>query len=302
MKGTFILLTTVAALFIFIIVWFIFRSGKKHLKIGIITIFVVILAVFIYFQNNYLVVTKINVTADIDSSLKIVHLSDLHCKQFGNGNVWLTQKIINISPDIIIFTGDIIDAHHNTKNIEPTIAFIKDIGKASPIPVICIMGNHEWNAHLQDEVTQKLQGAGVIVLRNELITIETLCHTGQTKGNTVSILGLDETKGPYRDLFDELAQMQGYRIVLSHYPENFALAGEGSYSQYDFDLMFAGHAHGGQFNLPFIGGVISPGQGFNPRYYKGIYDDRLIVSRGLGNSGFPLRLFNYPEIVEVVIE
>ena len=100
-------------------------------------------------------------------------------------------------------------------------------------------------------------------------------------------------------LFRKLEKTIGIKIVLSHYPENYEYVGEYSYSKYNFDIMFSGHAHGGQFILPGIGGIFAPGQGLLPKYYKGIYGDKskLVVSRGLGNSGFPLRLFNRPDLV-----
>ena len=74
-------------------------------------------------------------------------------------------------------------------------------------------------------------------------------------------------------------------------------------NKYKFDIMFSGHAHGGQFILPVLGGIFAPGQGLFPKYYKGVYGEKnkLVVSRGLGNSGFPLRLFNRPDIVVVDI-
>ncbi len=80
--------------------------------------------------------------------------------------------------------------------------------------------------------------------------------------------------------------------------ENFKAVSELDYSQYDFDLQLSGHAHGGQFILPFIGPVFSPGQGLFPKYVRGSFGEKpkLIVSRGLGNAEFPLRLFNHPEI------
>ena len=75
------------------------------------------------------------------------------------------------------------------------------------------------------------------------------------------------------------------------------------YNKYNFNIMFSGHAHGGQFILPFIGGLFAPGQGILPKYYRGIHGEKnkLIISRGLGNSGFPLRLFNRPEVIVVDI-
>ena len=99
--------------------------------------------------------------------------------------------------------------------------------------------------------------------------------------------------------FNELNKHRGFKIVLSHYPENFELVKENNYSQYDFDVQLSGHAHGGQFILPFAGPVFSPGQGLFPKYARGSFGTRpkLIVSRGLGNAEFPLRLFNHPEII-----
>ena len=88
------------------------------------------------------------------------------------------------------------------------------------------------------------------------------------------------------------------------YVKNFEGIKELNYSQYDFDLQLSGHAHGGQWIMPFIGPLFSPGQGVLPKYARGTFGERpkLIVSRGLGNSEFPLRLFNHPEIIVVNIE
>ena len=76
-------------------------------------------------------------------------------------------------------------------------------------------------------------------------------------------------------------------------------------SELDADLILSGHAHGGQFRLPLVGGVYAPDQGFFPDYDEGLYDlgDRfLVVSRGLGNSLFPLRINNRPEIVSITLD
>ncbi|MGN0529443.1 MAG: phosphoesterase, partial [Eubacterium sp.] len=110
----------------------------------------------------------------------------------------------------------------------------------------------------------------------------------------------------YRDMsgyFDKLSQAQGFKIVLSHFPENFEKINELYYKQYDFDLQLSGHAHGGQFILPIVGPVFSPGQGVFPKYARGSFGERpmLIVSRGLGNAEFPFRLFNHPEINVITV-
>ena len=103
--------------------------------------------------------------------------------------------------------------------------------------------------------------------------------------------------------FTKLSLISGFKLVLSHFPENFEGVEQLNYSKYDFDLMLAGHAHGGQFILPVIGPVYCPGQGFHPKYARGSFGNRprLIISRGLGNSEFPFRLFNHPEINVITI-
>ena len=91
-----------------------------------------------------------------------------------------------------------------------------------------------------------------------------------------------------------------FTMLLSHRPEKF-----NAYVNRNFDLVFAGHAHGGQVRLPFIGGLFSPNQGFFPKYTSGIYrkfKTSMIVSRGLGNSTFPFRIFNTPELVVVTLK
>ena len=90
-----------------------------------------------------------------------------------------------------------------------------------------------------------------------------------------------------------------FKILLAHRPKMFPL-----YSEYGFDLVLSGHAHGGQVRLPFADGLIAPNQGFFPEYTSGEYkrgNCTMIVSRGLGNSIIPQRLFNHPEIVVLTL-
>ena len=162
------------------------------------------------------------------------------------------------------------------------------------------------------ELMRELKDCGFNVLLNEV-------SEADINGNKICILGLDENQADFNDYkarkngtfvykdmkpyFDELDKLNGFKIVLSHFPENFEAVKENNYSQYDFDLQLSGHAHGGQFILPFIGPVYSPGQGLFPKYARGSHGERpmLIISRGLGNAEFPFRLFNHPEIIVIKI-
>ena len=90
-----------------------------------------------------------------------------------------------------------------------------------------------------------------------------------------------------------------FQILLSHRPELFEI-----YSNENMDMIFSGHAHGGQFRIPGIGGIVAPGQGFLPKYASSshtIKNSTIYVSRGLGNSIIPIRIFNHPEIVVVTL-
>lgn len=263
--------------------------------------------VFCYYQNNKISITNLKVSGKVNNKIRIVQISDLHSKEFGQNNSTLYKIIMEQTPDIIVATGDLIDS--NMKRLNEIIEFCSSLNKKAP--VYYILGNNEIRCSRLNEIIEKLKEKNINVLENEIATIK-------IKDNKINILGLAEKRvdkgemfyskinSRYKldnvdSLFRKLEKLMGVKIVLSHYPENYEYVGAYSYSKYNFDIMFSGHAHGGQFILPGMGGIFAPGQGLFPKYYKGIYGEKskLVVSRGLGNSGFPLRLFNRPDLVVV---
>lgn len=273
----------------------------EYIFIIIIVMAVIIaIGVFLYLQNNIIDITKYNLKYDkSDEPIRIVQLSDLHSKPFKK----VLKKIDEIKPDIICITGDYINDRE--KNKKKMLKYAKAL--VARAKVYYITGNHERRLENFDELMDELSKVGFIVLLNRVSVYN-------DKGFEIDFLGLDENQAnfddykarkkgtfEYKDMspyFKQLNELGGYKIVLSHFPENFEGVKEMNYSQYDFDLQLSGHAHGGQFCLPFIGPVYSPGQGLKPKYAKGSFGNRpkLIVSRGLGNAEFPFRLFNHPEI------
>ena len=266
---------------------------------------VIALAVFLYFQNNTIDITNYSISRDnINGEIKIAHLSDLHSKPFNK----VLKKLNIIKPDIICITGDYINDHARRK--EKMFSFAKELVKIAP--VYYITGNHERRLDIFDKIMQGLKDCGFNVLLDAIANAD-------INGNNIVIMGLDENQADHKDYrarkagtfeyrnmkpyFDELDKQNGFKIVLSHCPENFEGLKELNYSQYDFDIQLSGHAHGGQFILPFIGPVFAPGQGLFPKYARGSFGERpkLIISRGLGNSEFPFRLFNHPEINVITI-
>ena len=275
----------------------------------IIIAIAMITGAFCYYQNNKISITKLKVKSNVNKRVRIAQISDLHSKEFVKNNNTLYEVIMDEKPDIIVATGDLIDS--NMKRIDEIIEFCSRLNKR--VPVYYILGNNEMRCSRVNEIVEKLNEKNINVLENEIATIK-------IKDNIINILGLAEKRVDKGEmfyskinsryeienvdsLFRKLEKLIGVKIVLSHYPENYEYVGDYSYSKYNFDLMFSGHAHGGQFILPGLGGIFAPGQGLFPKYYKGIYGkkNKLVVSRGLGNSGFPLRLFNRPDLVVVDI-
>lgn len=262
---------------------------------------------FFYYENNGISTTNYEVDCWIGKDVNVVHLSDLHGKEFGKNNEKLKMLILKEKPDLVVATGDMIDS--SLKNMEGVIEFLSDLSKS--VKVVYISGNNEQRCKKAEYIFESLKSKGVIVLRNEIITLS-------LNGVKVNILGMFEKpkgdlhsslkkiNGSYayensHKLFKRLESLEGVKIVLSHYPELF----EAEYSKYDFHIMFSGHAHGGQFRIPIVKrGLIAPGQGFFPKYTEGMHGNKnkLIISRGLGNSTKITRLFNRPEIVKVKIK
>lgn len=265
---------------------------KKSKKRYIIVICVIVfLVAFCYWQNNMLVISEYEYTnekiVNEMDGFTIVHLSDLHSKSFGKNQKRLIRKIEECKPDIIVITGDLVD--ERSKDFDNAVRLVRNAVEIAP--VYYVTGNHEkWlSDDLYDELMDMLRQEGVIILDNACIRI--------SKGDSDFILaGLDDGS-LLDDTLKELRLNDKKELVvlLTHEPQYIK-----DYSIYGADLVLSGHAHGGQFRLPFIGGVYAPDQGFNPEYTSGVYEENnttMVVSRGLGNSVIPVRLFNFPDIV-----
>lgn len=271
--------------------------NKWKKQCGIIIVVVVLIGLFCLWQNNALSDSYFTIThKKIDENLagfKIVQISDLHNKQFGKNQERLLKQIQEYNPDMIVVTGDLVD--DNRTDIEAAMEFIR--GAVTVADVYYVTGNHElWLEPSERELLlQQLEQAGVFILNNTSveITYRDTCFT---------LIGLDDKNLADDTLKNIMKQVddKSYTVLLAHEPQYMD-----RYVECDVDLVLSGHAHGGQFRIPFIGGLFAPDQGFFPEYDAGLYSENetdMIVSRGLGNSVIPLRLFNRPEIVYVELE
>ena len=280
-----------------------YNRKKKRLMVIALTLLLA-LVLWTIWGNVTVGVTRYCITSDrlpdIFEGYKIAVVSDLHNAQFGRDNSQITKIIKKEHPNMIAITGDLVDS--NKTNIDTATALVHKLMQIAPC--YYVTGNHEaWIRSKFSELEEKLLDENVHILHDQVIKLE-------KGGQTVQIAGLDDPDFKDRDyalqqsmLQTKLNQMNlsgEYCILLSHRPETFE-----AYVMEHIDLVLSGHAHGGQFRLPFIGGVVAPNQGLFPKYDAGIYtknNTTMIVSRGVGNSIIPVRFNNRPEIVVVTMK
>ena len=273
---------------------------KKKVILTLTILVLIGLVIWILWGNTALEISEYEIVTDQIpqgfDGFRIAQISDLHNAQFGEGNAKLIGALFQANPDIIVITGDLIDSRHTEIGI--ALEFARQAMKIAP--VYYVSGNHEARVQEYQDLKKGLADAGVILLENEKTEIS-------RGGECVTLMGIDDPSFRVDYLFGDAESVarqaieklqnesDGYTILLSHRPELFEL-----YVDSGIDLVFSGHAHGGQFRLPFAGGLAAPNQGFFPEYDAGRFEEEnttMIVSRGVGNSIIPIRINNRPEIV-----
>ena len=279
------------------------KPWKGTIKLCILSTALFTVIIWIIWGNTALMVNTVTVTAGripaAFSGFRIAQVSDLHNAEFGENNVRLLELLSESRPDIIVITGDLVDSGHT--DIDIAISFAEEAARIAP--VYYVTGNHEARLSQYDRLRNGLEAAGVSMLEDRAVELE-------RDGEKITLVGLSDPDFTVRgDVFGEVPAMvstklesladteSSYTILLSHRPELFE-----SYASSGIDLVLSGHAHGGQFRLPFIGGLVAPNQGLFPKYDAGVYMEsstQMVVSRGIGNSIIPVRFNNRPEIVMV---
>lgn len=273
--------------------------NRKKSALLLVSIAVVIFAVWTGWENVTVGVTHYTVASDrlpqAFNHFKIVVVSDFHNAEFGKENDTLIKLIEKEKPDIIAFTGDLVDSRRT--DIETAEGLVRNLAEIAPC--CYVTGNHE--ARLGEQY-QKLEK---ILLEEDVVVLHDGYRELTRNNETILIAGLDDPN--FTDInsavhnsilktkLDGMNLSDSYFVLLSHRPEAFE-----AYTSAGVDLVLSGHAHGGQFRLPFIGGIAAPNQGLFPKYDGGMYSENhttMIVSRGVGNSIFPVRINNRPEIV-----
>lgn len=255
------------------------------------------MCIFLWYSNNVIYVEEYNYSANIPeefSDYKIVHLSDFHIGNNLSLYDSVIKKVSEINPDVIVITGDYID--YNEYNEENALNVSKRLCAISR--VYYVSGNHEGALHAtHTDLFKKLDSAGFIHLENEHIYFKKDCKQ-------IALAGVKDESLYFAENLKEQQEKgiqrstQGipngmFTIFLAHRPENIEMYARSN------TLVLSGHAHGGQIYVPFVGGIFAPGQGYLPKYYRGMYNVNgcdMYVNRGIGNSSAPQRIFNQPEI------
>ncbi len=236
-------------------------------------------------------------SSKVISNIRVVCLADLHLKEFGDSNERLVEEVANLKPDIVAIVGD-MNLEKKPDEYEVVLTLCRQLNEVAP--TYYSLGNHEIDAMLfyGSQIYNDAKKAGIKILNNETETVN-------VKGTDIDIIGLTQNPEEFdeygRDFFEKaMRKDDDFKLVLNHYPENF----EGTLDDYPIDLALAGHAHGGQVRLPWIGGLYAADQGMFPKLCEGYHEignSKLIISRGLGKSGVVPRVNNKPEITVVDI-
>lgn len=269
-----------------------------------IVLFLCALWLFISFYRSNMIFKTTSYTIESPflsnafNGYKIAQISDLHGHVFGEAGEDLLEALDLASPNLVVVTGDAIS--RKEEHPEETVALLSAV--AEKYPTYYIRGNHELYRDevepAQPQFYTALQDAGIVVLDNEVVPI-------LYRQARLNLVGLKETLSAYDtntppDLSTLLGEVpEGYTILLAHNPLWFD-----SYVNWGADLVLSGHVHGGMVRLPLVGGVFSPDVSFFPKYDRGLYTSnqtQMVVSTGMGGSGFPFRLFNDQELVLITL-
>lgn len=277
-------------------------QNKKHKKLiafAVVALLIIIAGIWLAYTNIQIKTTHVSITSEKlpkeFDGFKIAVIADLHnrdCKEK------LSDILKEQEPDIIAVVGDLIDS--SKTDMDTAVEFIDIANEIAP--VYFVSGNHEAWSGEYDKLAQRIEQSGAYVMDNASCTIE-------KGGAKINLVGLKDpafseaenyqTK-VFSDQLEKLLSDEYFNIVLSHRPEYFS-----EYAEADADLVISGHAHGGQVRIPFVGGLIAPGQGFFPSFSEGVYTEdntSMVVSRGIGNSVVPIRINNTPEVVVITLK
>ena len=273
---------------------------KKRNMSGFLGLGVLALGILFYWESNSLDVSHYEIKdSKIKKKVKICQLSDFHNHASQAFQKKVLDQIKKEAPDYIFITGDMVDSRRT--DIETTLSFMKKLLDQGPC--FYVSGNHEERLKDIEKLHEAYKNLGIQVLTKDSLTLEGGIRLWGLQDPRVLGPGKTprEMEGYFKEKLDKMDwDQERYQILLVHRPNFLDL-----FSQYPLDLIFSGHLHGGQVRLPVLGPLLSPYGELFPKEAEGMIErnqTREIISRGLGNSSFPLRINNKPEIIFVNLD
>lgn len=264
----------------------------KNLNFIIIIILFILLGCYsLFIEPNKLEVNHYKIQDAQLKGLNIVFASDFHIKPYQQKRLDKVIELINAeNPDLVLSVGDFVSGH-NEKMTMPIEDISKELGKIkSKYGFYTTLGNHDgWYG--TEKVKKSLQANGIKVLDNENISI-------QVNNKTIYIAGIEDLMTGKPNINKALDETKTPTILLTHSPDMFVKVPE------DINLTLAGHTHGGQVRIPFIGPIFTASN-FGDKYTKGLVEEKgrnLITTTGIGTSILPIRFNCLPEIVVIKFE
>lgn len=230
-----------------------------------------------------LYLTHYRINADINTPLCFCFISDIHEANTDP----IVEAIDKTKPDAVLIGGDFI---HSADQCMRGLDFLRWC--SGEYHTFCSLGNHEQSCI--GELRAEIVSTGVTLLDNASVLFKGVNIGGLSSGFCEGQTQGERVKTPQPNLrwLEKFSRLSGYKLLLCHHPEYY----EPYVQAFPIELVLSGHAHGGQWRF-FGRGVFAPGQGLFPKYTSGMYDNRLIVSRGIGNKcPFP-RINNAPEVL-----
>ncbi|MBN1051712.1 metallophosphoesterase [Clostridium botulinum] len=277
------------------------RTLKKILKRIFITIILIpaicfgIFAYSIYVEPNLLSVKniEINNSSNIknEDTIKIAQISDIHLGEYYTIDKLekLVNKVNSQNADIIIFTGDLFDNVSKFEDTSKVAPILKKLN--AKIGKYAIYGNHDYGGGAKNIYKNVMEDSGFKILVNDQANVKL------DSGKTISILGLDDALLGNPDVEKTVRNIKesNYNLLLLHEPDL-----SDKFVSYNIDLILAGHSHGGQVKIPFLGEIVTPP--LAEKYKDGLYNlntqrnTQLYVNSGIGNTKMPFRFMNVPEV------
>ena len=290
------------------------RENSRHALAALLFLaaaFAVLIGFEAYRCSHEFVVTRYELHTDkVTETVRMLMISDLHGSEFGKGNGRLIAAAKAQEPSAILCVGDMVTHTDTEEKTHIGLDFLEEMTKIAPVYMSC--GNHEIT--YKDKhgygLLHEITDLGVKLMELEYVDIE-------ASGQKIRIGGIsdycfnygqmwsDYYRSPKYRFLDDFCSSESYSILLCHRPTAYYLPSEAAaYEDWDCDLVLCGHTHGGLWQLPGIGSLYLPQQGFFPKYDKGLFDmgnAEMIIGAGLGHEAVLFRLFNPCELVVIDI-